>query len=577
MNAITQGTDPVLSPVSASGRRWVRWPDVACIGGIVLSGVWYLAVIPLIPSLVGTHPVLLEAMSGSLPSMVAAGAFAHVGRVSLIVALAAPIIGLSAFDPLWWWAGRRYGETIISTALARSPRTMRATNRGLRLFERLGGWTLVLAYYLPVPNNVLYAAAGWAGFSFLRFAVLDLIGTLLRIVLDVGLGYALGGRAAHAAGLVSRYSIAATVTLIVGLIMVAWWQRRPRRGGSGPIVVAADREPDNAAAAQVAEHLRRLVADGTVPGLVYAVITPTASATGQMSCAGGDPLGPHVMMEIGSATKVFTALLLADMTERQEVSLEDPIALYLPAAVASTCPAATRITLRQLATHTSGLPRIPRNLLPMAVGHLTDPYAGYSAEHLYRALRKADNAAPAPYRYSNYGFGLLGHLLSRTAGRPYGELIADRVTGPLGLAETGIEVPDGLTAAVGHQGKRQVPHWHLDALAGAGALSSTASDLARFLHANLHPQTTPIPNVIETIQRRHPSPPGNQATGLGWHISELSGRTILWHNGGTGGFSSMLALDRQAGCAVAAVATSGPTRNMPLDSAVLAALTDLTS
>jgi len=550
---------------------------VACIGGIVLSGVWYLAVIPLIPSLVGTHPVLLEALSGSLPSMVAAGAFAHVGRVSLIMALAAPIIGLSAFDPLWWWAGRRYGETVIRTAGGRSPRTARATKRGLRLFERFGGWTLVLAYYLPVPNNLLYAAAGWAGFSFLRFAVLDLIGTMLRIVVDVALGYSLGGQAAHIAGLVSRYSIAATVTLIMGMILVAWWQRRPGRGASGPIVVTAAREPDSAAVAQVAAHLEPLVADGAVPGLVYAVITPTVRATGQMSCSGGDLLGPHVIVEIGSATKVFTALLLAEMTEREEVGLDDPIARHLPAAIARTCPAATRITLRQLATHTSGLPRIPRNLLPMAVAHLSDPYAGYSAEHLYRALRKADNAAPAAYRYSNYGFGLLGHLLSRTAGRPYGELLADRVTGPLGLAETGVDVPDGLTAAAGHRDKRQVPRWHMDALAGAGALSSTASDLALFLHANLHPQTTPIPSVIETIQRRHPSPPESQATGLGWHFSELSGRSILWHNGGTGGFSSMLALDREAGCAVAAVATSGPTRSMPLDRAVLAALTDLTS
>ena len=226
MNAITPGTDPA-GPVSATGGRRVHWPDVACIGGIALSGVWYLAVIPLIPSLVGTHPVLLEALGGSLPSMVAAGAFARVGRVSLILALAAPVIGLSAFDPLWWWAGRRYGQSLIRTAGARSTRTARATGRALRLFERFGGWTLVLAYYLPVPNNILYAAAGWAGFSFLRFAVLDLIGTMLRIVVDVALGYALGGRAAHAAGLVTRYSIAVTATVTAVLILAAWWRRRP--------------------------------------------------------------------------------------------------------------------------------------------------------------------------------------------------------------------------------------------------------------------------------------------------------------------------------------------------------------
>src|SRR5450759_4722627 len=130
------------------------------------------------------------------------------------MALAAPVIGLAAFDPLWWWAGRRYGDSVTRNLADRNPRTARGVDRGLRLFGRHGGWTLVLAYYLPVPNNVLYAAAGWAGYGFLRFAVLDLIGTMLRIVVDVGLGYALGGRAAAAAGLVSRYSIAAAVALI---------------------------------------------------------------------------------------------------------------------------------------------------------------------------------------------------------------------------------------------------------------------------------------------------------------------------------------------------------------------------
>ena len=93
-------------------------------------------------------------------------------------------------------------------------------------------------------------------------------------------------------------------------------------------------------------------------------------------------------------------------------------ARHLPPAVAQACPAAGRITLRQLATHTSGLPRLPRNLVPLALRHPADPYAGYSTEHLYRALRKARNPAPAAYLYSNYGFGLLGHLLSHTAGAP---------------------------------------------------------------------------------------------------------------------------------------------------------------
>jgi CubicO group peptidase (beta-lactamase class C family)/membrane protein DedA with SNARE-associated domain len=564
--------------VPKPGRTRPHWLDVACVGGIVLSGIWYLAMIPLIPSLVGNHPVLLEALTGSLPAEAAAGAFARVGRVSLLAALAAPVIGLSAFDPFWWWAGRRYGDGATRAMAARNPRTARAAERGLRLFDRYGGWSLVFAYYLPVPNNVLYAAAGWAGYGFLRFAILDLIGTMLRIVLDVGLGYALGSRAVGVAALVSRYSIAVTVALIVGVITVTWWRgRRGRTADARPIELDASWEPDDPAAAAVAGQLRPLVADGTVDGLVFAVITPSGAATGQVTRSGGQPLGPHVVLEIGSVTKVFTALLLADMAERGEVKLDDPIAAYLPAEVARACPAAARITPRQLATHTSGLPRLPRNFLPVALRHPSDPYADYTTEHLYRALRQARVAAPAAYRYSNYGFGLLGQLLSNIAGRPYAEVIADRITGPLGLVESGTEVVDGHYEAIGHRGDQPVARWHLDALAGAGALTSTASDLARFLHANLHPQTTPICAAIEAIQQPHPSPQGSPVTGLGWHIAERAGRDVLWHDGGTGGFSAMVALDREAGCAVAAMATSSPRRAAPLDGAVLAALADLTA
>jgi len=171
-----------------------------------------------------------------------------------------------------------------------------------------------------------------------------------------------------------------------------------------------------------------------------------------------------------------------------------------------------------------------------------------------------------------------GEELSRAAGRPYAELLADRVTGPLGLAETGVGAPAGHVAATGHRRGRPVPPWHLGALAGAGALSSTASDLARFLSANLAPETTPLHSAIGTTQAIETTqrPAAGQRTGLGWHVASPGGRHVLWHNGATGGFSAMLALDRQAGCAVAAVATACPTPDQPLDGAVLATLTALT-
>lgn len=228
------------------------------------------------------------------------------------------------------------------------------------------------------------------------------------------------------------------------------------------------------AVARIEEHLGSLVSSRAVAGLVYALVTPDGQVTGQLPGSAGEPLGPHVSMEIGSITKVFTALLLADMTERGQAGLDDPIGRHLPAEVADGCPAAAVITLRDLATHTSGLPRLPRNLIPMALRHPSDPYARYTTAHLFRAVRAARKPAVPAYLYSNFGFGLLGYLLSHTAGRSYGELISGRVTGPLGLAGTSIGVPDGRAAATGHRAAawhrapRPAPPWHLGTLAGAG-------------------------------------------------------------------------------------------------------------
>jgi membrane protein DedA with SNARE-associated domain len=216
----------------ALSRRRVGWADVACLGGLTVGWIYYLAIIPLFPSLIGTHPVLLEALNGSMPAQLASGAFARVGRAPLILALLAPISGMMAFDPFWWWAGRRYGDRVTQVMATRSPRTARGVGRGMRLFHRFGGWTVVFAYFLPVPNNILYAMAGWAGLGLLRFIVLDLIGTMLWAVLNVGLGYALGARAVAVAGLISRYSIAATVALIAGLILVGWWRNRRDAAGT---------------------------------------------------------------------------------------------------------------------------------------------------------------------------------------------------------------------------------------------------------------------------------------------------------------------------------------------------------
>lgn len=224
----------------------LRVADAACLGLLAFYGVYELATIPLIPSLVGTHPVLLEALQGSTAAMVAAGAFARVGRAQLWLAVAAGVFGLAALDPAIWWAGRRYGRRLADFYARRSPRQARAIEKAERVFKRWGAWAVVFAYYIPVPNNFIYAAAGETGMPLWRFVALDLAGTLLYVSSIVGLGYAIGQRAVEVATVVSRYALVSTVALILLVVAFSFWRRR--RGvatatGPGPIDPAAEPPP----------------------------------------------------------------------------------------------------------------------------------------------------------------------------------------------------------------------------------------------------------------------------------------------------------------------------------------------
>ena len=168
--------------------------------------------------------------------------------------------------------------------------------------------------------------------------------------------------------------------------------------------------------------LAPLVSQGKVPSLAYAVVRDSGVALGGFGGA-----SPRTIFEIGSVTKVFTALLLADMAERGEVHLSDPAASYLPGqAPLGSAPLGSApldsgqpgsghpglVTLADLATHTSGLPRLPRDLFLSALLHPADPYARYPVARLVRAARRAMRAGSpgSPYAYSNFGFGLLGYL-----------------------------------------------------------------------------------------------------------------------------------------------------------------------
>jgi CubicO group peptidase (beta-lactamase class C family) len=282
-------------------------------------------------------------------------------------------------------------------------------------------------------------------------------------------------------------------------------------------------------------------------GIVVGVIEPQGRrivAYGAMNQGDARPLNGDTVFEIGSATKVFTSLLLADMVERREVALSDPVAKYLPAGVKLPERGGRVITLLDLSTHTSGLPRLPSNLRPK---DLANPYADYTAERLYQFLSsyQLPRGVGSEFEYSNLGAGLLGLTLARRAGVDYEELVRTRITAPLGMKSTGISLTPEMKArlAVGHNAElKAVPNWDFQALAGCGALRSDADDLLTFLAANLGYIQSPLAPAMAAMRavRRPTGTASLGEIGLGWLIVKPSGSQVVWHNGGTGGYRSFL-------------------------------------
>lgn len=274
-------------------------------------------------------------------------------------------------------------------------------------------------------------------------------------------------------------------------------------------------------------------------GFVVAEIEPEGvryATAGRLALAEGTP-PERMMFEIGSITKVFTGLLLAQASLDGKVGLDDPIARHLPADLVLD-PQLAAITLRQLSAHTSGLPRLPSNLEP---ANPADPYADYTVERLYAFLRehRPEQPAPQPSAYSNLGVGLLGHVLERASGASFAELVHRHITGPLGMQDTVVtlDAEQQRRLATPHSGAVPVVPWSLGALDAAGALRSTAADMAKFVQALLDEQS-PIAPAWRLV--REPVAPfgARGRIGLGVMIVEREGQPVYYHGGGTGGFRS---------------------------------------
>jgi serine-type D-Ala-D-Ala carboxypeptidase/endopeptidase len=255
------------------------------------------------------------------------------------------------------------------------------------------------------------------------------------------------------------------------------------------------------------------------------------------------PLNGDTLFEIGSITKVFTALLAADMAQRGEIRLDDPIAKYLAPDIKLPVRAGRQITFVDLATHTSGLPRMPENFRPKDPAN---PYADYTSQQLYAFLSTYElpRDIAIKFEYSNLGFGLLGQVLAHRAGMDYEQLVLTRICQPLGMNSTRIALSASLAQrfAAGHDPDLiTVPAWDLPTLPGAGALRSTTNDLLTFLAAALGDTETPLaPAFKSLLSTTRPTEEPFVESGLGWVVDTRGGGEIIWKNGGTGGYRTFI-------------------------------------
>ncbi|WOO39699.1 serine hydrolase [Rubellicoccus peritrichatus] len=257
-----------------------------------------------------------------------------------------------------------------------------------------------------------------------------------------------------------------------------------------------------------------------------------------------NPTAPtkDTIYEIGSITKVFTAASAADLIKQRQLTWKTTAGALLPQNAQPPNFEGQPINLHHLATHSSGLARLPLNLNPEDP---QNPYKDYDEEALYKGVKLAGLPYPPGsfYLYSNFGYGLLGHLLELRTGDPYETIVKEHVTEPLGMANTAVTLTEEqqVLLAPGHQGKKEVPGWDLNAMSGAGALKSNAEDLIKFLKAQMgmikNPKAAAMGSIHAPIL-----PTGSKDTmvGYAWQITRSDGTTVYWHNGQTGGYASFI-------------------------------------
>lgn len=256
--------------------------------------------------------------------------------------------------------------------------------------------------------------------------------------------------------------------------------------------------------------------------------------------------------EIGSITKTFTTTVLAQMVVEGKINYEDPITKYLPKEIVNWS-AAVSITLEDLATHSSSLPRMPSNFIKRAIFDMSNPYKNYTVSDMYDFLKDFEPSPKSARKvdYSNLGMGLLGHILANVDDLSYEEMVRKRIFQPLKMDDSLIEIAAGQLIQ-GHDGSgNPTSQWDLPTFAGAGAIRSNTTDMMKYLVANINGAA---PYSLTHAPKKDYS--SSKKIGLAWISQANNGLDITWHNGGTGGFRTYTGFSKDKKVGVIVMANS---------------------
>jgi serine-type D-Ala-D-Ala carboxypeptidase/endopeptidase len=325
---------------------------------------------------------------------------------------------------------------------------------------------------------------------------------------------------------------------------------------------------------EVERLVKPLIESKSIVGCMVGVIDDGKQEVlsyGEIHRGAGDKPDGNTVYEIGSITKAFTGTLLGDMVNRGVVKLDAPLQDFMPPDVKLHPVKDHPIKLVDLASQSSGLPRMPYNVGPKDI---KNPYADYTPELMYAFLGKyKPSRPPGKYEYSNLGMGLLGHVLATKAGKTYEQLVVERICDPLEMNDTRMKLSEA-------QKKRFAPpydvelddekNWDFDALAGAGALRSTANDMLKFAAACISDEKSDVVRAVREAWKPHCGKPGDIRVGLAWHLARDG--ASWWHNGQTAGYSSALFIYPPKKLAVVVLCNTATEHTTPLAEKILQSL-----